>query len=87
MERLTDKEYWEKYYSKSSTDRKNIINVVSAYDEYWDILINYNENTSETSIIEIGGYLGRYLTYYSDKYNLTPTCLDFNSDTITVFKK
>ena len=84
MERLTDKEYWEKYYSKSSTDRKNIINVVSAYDAYWDILINSNENKLEKSIIEIGGYPGRYLAYLSDKYNLTPTCLDFNSDTTKV---
>ena len=80
MKRLTDQEYWEKYYKEAQTQKKQIITVASAYDEYWDILINNNENRNKKTIIELGGYPGRYLAYLSHKYNLTPTCLDFNSD-------
>lgn len=80
MEKLTDQEYWEKYYSKSLTQKKQIISVASVYDEYWDLLIDKNDNKEIKTIIEIGGYPGRYLAYLSNKYNLTPTCLDFNTD-------
>lgn len=84
MERLTDQDYWEKYYSKSATNKKNIIDVVSIYDKYWNVLITENDNKNKKTLIELGGYPGRYLAYLSDKYNLTSTCLDFNSDTIKV---
>jgi cyclopropane fatty-acyl-phospholipid synthase-like methyltransferase len=80
MERLTDQKYWETYYSKAQTQKAQIITVVSAYDKYWDILINNNGNKNKKTIIELGGYPGRYLAYLSHKYDLTPTCLDFNSD-------
>src|SRR5690606_13904024 len=33
------------------------------------------------SIIEIGGYPGRFLAYLASKYNLLPTSLDYNSNT------
>ncbi len=80
MDRLTDQDYWEKYYSKAITQRDQIKGVVSVYDKYWDKLIHKNDNSSQKTIIELGGYPGRYLAYLSDKYNLIPTCLDFNSD-------
>jgi cyclopropane fatty-acyl-phospholipid synthase-like methyltransferase len=80
MEKLTDQEYWEKYYSKSLTQKEQIISVASSYDKYWDVLINKNDNKENKTIIEIGGYPGRYLAYLSNKYNLIPTSLDFNSD-------
>ncbi|VXC31483.1 Methyltransferase domain-containing protein [Flavobacterium sp. 9AF] len=84
MDRLTDQDYWEKYYSKAITQKSQISTVVSEYDKYWDILINQNDNKEKKTIIELGGYPGRYLAYLADKYNLTPTCLDFNSDTIKI---
>jgi trans-aconitate methyltransferase len=84
MERLTDQNYWEKYYSKSETTKKSIAGIVSVYDNYWDILISENQNKNQKTIIELGGYPGRYLAYLSDKFNLIPTCLDFNSDTVKV---
>lgn len=79
MNKLTDKDYWEKYYSKSITEKKQIIRVVSVYDVFWDILINNCAEKPKT-IVEIGGYPGRYLAYLADKYELEPTCVDFNSD-------
>lgn len=80
MDKLTDQNYWEKYYSKSITQKNQISTIVSEYNQYWDILLSNNETNPPKTIIEIGGYPGRYLAYLSDKYNLTPTCLDFNSD-------
>src|SRR5690606_23083444 len=32
------------------------------------------------SLIEIGGFPGRYLAYLANQYSLVPTCLDYNSD-------
>lgn len=80
MDRLTDQKYWEKYYSNAQTQKNQIISVVSNYDKYWDILIENNENKNKKTIVELGGYPGRFLAYLSHKYNLSPTCLDFNSD-------
>lgn len=80
MSQLTNQKYWENYYSGTKTQKNRIKKVVSEYDKYWQILIEENDNTPKT-IIEIGGYPGRFLAYLANKYNLTPTCLDFNSDT------
>lgn len=76
---LTTREYWEGYYSHDHSARKHIVTVCSRYDKFWDALITKNSDTKQ-SIIEIGGYPGRYLAYLSDKYELEPTCLDFNTD-------
>ncbi|MBL4905495.1 MAG: class I SAM-dependent methyltransferase [Flavobacteriaceae bacterium] len=73
--KLTTQQYWEKYYS-SNFDKSNIINIGKIFDGYWDKFIS----DSSKSIIEIGGYPGRYLSYLASKYFLEPTCLDFNSD-------
>ncbi len=81
MTRLTTKKYWENYYhSDIKPIKRQITQTCSGYDEFWNILINENDNKSQKTIIEIGGYPGRYLAYLSDKYNLIPTSLDFNSD-------
>lgn len=84
MDRLTDQNYWEDYYSKAITQKNQIKDLVGIYDNYWDILINKNDNKEKKTIIELGGYPGRYLAYLSDKYDLIPTCLDFNSDRVKV---
>lgn len=77
--RLTEKNYWEEYYSKSNSNKQSIISICSPFDKYWNILIDSCGYTPE-NIIEIGGYPGRYLAYLSSKYKLKPYCLDFNSD-------
>jgi 2-polyprenyl-3-methyl-5-hydroxy-6-metoxy-1,4-benzoquinol methylase len=76
--KLTTKAYWEGYYSKDHTNKQHIINVCSYYDDFWQQLIG--EQNKGKSIIEIGGFPGRYLAYLSSKFELTPTCLDYNSD-------
>lgn len=80
MSRLTTQNYWEGYYAKTNTQRDQIERIVSVYDKFWDTLINENEQKPPKTIIEIGGYPGRYLAYLANKYNLLPTSLDFNSD-------
>lgn len=77
---ITDKQYWEDYYGNNSANREVITAICSPYDKYWDKLIVSCANKPK-SIIEIGGYPGRYLAYISSKYKLKPYCLDFNSDT------
>lgn len=77
-DRLTTQKYWEKYYKHGHADRKHIITVCSKYDDYWDLL--FKNGSEDKSLIEIGGYPGRYLAYLADKYKVNPTCLDFNSD-------
>lgn len=80
MERLTDQAYWEKYYTQSQTNRKQIESICSNYDAYWQMLIDQNENKGKKTLIEIGGHPGRYLAYLANKFDLTATSLDFNSD-------
>ncbi|RDK84810.1 class I SAM-dependent methyltransferase [Marinirhabdus gelatinilytica] len=77
--KLTTQDYWEAYYSKGTVNQRNIINVCSYYDHYWNSFID--KNKQKQTIIEIGGYPGRYLAYLASRYNLAPTSLDYNSDT------
>lgn len=79
QDRLTSKSYWENYYSNHYAEASKIVSVCSYYDNYWDTLLG--EDSKDKSLIEIGGYPGRYLAYLSHKYGVVPTCLDFNSDT------
>jgi 2-polyprenyl-3-methyl-5-hydroxy-6-metoxy-1,4-benzoquinol methylase len=81
-EKLTTRNYWENYYKNNHADKKHIVNTCSQYDSYWDEFIK--EDSQSKSIIEIGGYPGRYLAYLADKYKLEPTCLDYNSDTTQI---
>ncbi len=78
--KLTSKEYWEEYYKKTQTSKVKISRIVSEYDQLWEILLSQNEANPPKTILEIGGYPGRYLAYLSDKFSLVPTCLDYNSD-------
>jgi len=80
MTKLTTRDYWEGYYKKAITQSSQIKSIVSVYDVYWDNLIRNNDSNPPKTIIEIGGYPGRYLAYLADKYNLKPTSLDFNTD-------
>lgn len=73
---FTTQTYWEKYYSSNHTQKEHIVGVCSRYDTYWDLFIKEKGG----SLLEIGGYPGRYLAYLSNRYDLVPTCLDFNSD-------
>lgn len=43
-----------------------------------------NQTKPPKNILEVGGYPGRYLAYLADKYNLTPTNVDYNSDKIKI---
>lgn len=78
-DKLTTQDYWETYYAQNHAKREHIIGVCSYYDKYWDQFID--EPSQGKSLIEIGGFPGGYLSYLSSKYELEPTCLDFNSDT------
>ncbi len=80
MNRLTTSDYWRAYYEKSLTDRSNIERICSRYDRFWDRLIKENDANPPRTIIEIGGFPGRYMAYISSKYNLAPTILDFNPE-------
>lgn len=81
---LTTQDYWEDFYRHSPSNRKHIVTLGSRYDSFWDLLVS--ENPKGKSIIEIGGYPGRYLAYLADKYKVEPTSLDFNSDTPQIQK-
>jgi len=76
--KLTTKEYWETYYKAQHTDRSHIVKVCSFYNQFWDKLV-VKKNTDK-SLIEIGGYPGRYLAYLASEYGVKTTCLDYNSN-------
>ena len=80
--KLTTQEYWENYYNKNYGNKNHIVSVCSYYDAFWDQI--FGEDSSGKTIIEIGGFPGRYLAYLASKYNLVPTCLDYNSDTTQI---
>ncbi len=83
--KLTTQQYWEEYYkSDSILKNEQIINICSAYDNFWEMLIQNNQAKPPKNILEVGGYPGRYLAYLADKYNLTPTSVDYNSDKIKI---
>ncbi|NMB64844.1 MAG: class I SAM-dependent methyltransferase [Spirochaetes bacterium] len=79
QEEITDRTYWENYYSQSNSSRDDIIKICSQYDIFFEKLFNSCSKHPKT-IIEIGAYPGRFLAYLSAKYNLEATALDFNSD-------
>ncbi|WP_418513625.1 methyltransferase domain-containing protein [Corallibacter sp.] len=78
-DKLTTKTYWESYYSHNHADKKHITTVCGYYNDFWKTFIDSKNKAS--TIIEIGGFPGRYLAYLSSKFKLLPTCLDYNSDT------
>ena len=59
--KLTSRSYWENYYIKQHTDKSHIVNVCSYYDRFWDTFFSGDSKTK--SLIEIGGFPGRYLAY------------------------
>lgn len=79
-DRLTNQEYWRGYYSDSKIDEDKITSICSVYDRLWDILVRENTKQPPRSILEVGGYPGRYLAYLASKYRLVPTSIDFNPD-------
>lgn len=81
MSEYTTQQYWEDYYnSKDKPNKDQIIYVCSEYDKFWDLLVTNNSENPPKTIMEIGGYPGRYIAYLADKYNLIPTSIDYNSD-------
>ena len=84
-ELYTDKKYWSDYYSNLEYTKDKIISICSQYDSYFEILIK-SCKSNPTSVIEIGAYPGRYISYFAQKYNMHPTALDFNSDKETIKK-
>lgn len=77
-DKLTTQQYWESYYTNKHINKKRIESVCSYYDEFWNQFIDTKKQSKE--LIEIGGFPGRYLAYLSAKYQVNPTCLDYNSD-------
>jgi len=84
-DKLTDNKYWENYYKNVHAEKKHIVNVCSYYNDFWNMLFTSSKDSQKT-LIEIGGYPGRYLAYLASEYNLRPTCLDFNGDDLQVKK-
>lgn len=76
--KLTTKTYWEQYYKHSHANAKHIVKVCSYYDKFWSNF--FDGNCKDKTLIEIGGFPGRYLAYLSHTYNVIPTCLDYNSN-------
>lgn len=76
--KLTSQSYWETYYKAQHTDKTHIVNVCSFYNAFWNKLIS--EKGTGKTLIEIGGYPGRYLAYLASEYGVLPTCLDYNSN-------
>jgi cyclopropane fatty-acyl-phospholipid synthase-like methyltransferase len=79
---LTTKQYWESYYKNDHSSKEHIIHVCSYYDALWNQFID--EDSTNKTIIEIGGFPGRYLAYLASTYQLEPTCLDYNSDLLQI---
>lgn len=77
-DKLTSKTYWESYYKHNHASKDHIVSVGSYYDAYWNIFFKLDH--ASKSLIEIGGFPGRYLAYLASNYHLEPTCLDYNSD-------
>lgn len=77
-DKLTTKKYWETYYRHNHVNKKHIVSVCSYYDAIWDVFIKDSDRAK--SIMEIGGFPGRYLADLANQYQLNPTCLDYNSD-------
>ncbi|MBR9915489.1 MAG: class I SAM-dependent methyltransferase [Algicola sp.] len=77
-DKLTTQSYWESYYKNNHADKAHIEAVCSRYDTYWEQFITRKDK--EQTIIEIGGFPGRYLGYLAHRYQLVPTSLDYNSD-------
>ena len=81
-DKLTTQQYWESYYSSNHANKERIISVCSYYDSFWNLFIDDSQNNQ--TLIEIGGFPGRYLAYLSAKYKVKPTCLDYNSDSLQI---
>jgi hypothetical protein len=77
-DKLTSKRYWESYYKNNHVNKQHIVAVCSYYNTIWNIFIKASEEAK--SLLEIGGFPGRYLAYLANQYSLEPTCLDYNSD-------
>ncbi len=77
--RYTTRAYWEAYYRQAATERGLVERMAGRYDALWEQLYQAAARRPR-SALEIGGYPGRYLAYFSRQYGLEPACLDFNSD-------
>jgi hypothetical protein len=77
-DKLITKEYWEAYYKHSHVKKQHINTVCSYYNKIWNIFIKLP--IEPRNLIEIGGFPGHYLAYLVSKYQLRPSCLDYNSD-------
>jgi len=81
--RYTSQAYWEAYYRRAGVERALVERMAARYDALWEKLYRAAAGRPR-SVLEIGGYPGRYLAYFSHVYGLEPACLDFNSDRLKV---
>jgi SAM-dependent methyltransferase len=78
-DRLTEKEYWEKYWDKivlpieiKKTKRNSSLNcLLKIFDKFFP-------KDNNLSILEIGGAPGRYLVYIAKKFHYKIYCLDYS---------
>lgn len=77
---ITDRTYWESYYSTKEANTDEVKKLGHVYDKYWPICIN----SQTKSVIEIGAFPGRYLAYVAKTFDLRPTALDYQSDLTTI---
>ncbi len=78
-ERLTNQKYWEKYYDEVSLEKNSVLKICDYYNPVWKAWMSYCKKKPET-VIEIGAYPGRYISYFGSKFGLKPSGIDFNSD-------
>jgi len=78
--KLTDREYWQKYYNKTYFDKEQIEAICGIYDDLWNTFIRHKDDINRKKIIEVGAFPGRYISYLSKKYRLIPTALDYNNN-------
>ena len=79
--KLTDRKYWGNYYNQAYSNKEQIETICSVYDDLWDKFIKHKKNGEVVTIIEIGAFPGRYISYISKKYGLIPSALDYNKNT------
>ena len=79
--KLTDRKYWDNYYNQAYSNKEQIETICSVYDDLWDKFVKHKNNGEVVTIIEIGAFPGRYISYISKKYGLIPSALDYNKNT------
>ena len=63
--KLTDGRYWDNYYNQAYSNKEQIETICGVYDDLWDKFIKHKKNGDVATIIEIGAFPGRFISYLS----------------------